>query len=316
MSTTPARLQAESTERTIEAGALALVASKPWLRTSERVLVAYFAYTAVLAACWALPLSIRALAAIIPLSLAALAYAETRYGSKPTGVFREAIIPALVLLAYVEVSWFQTAHSNYALELRWIIWDRLLLDEWHARALIESLGPVIPFTLELSYFLMYAIPPLSLLVLYRCHLRSRIDQFMFTFLLGTLFTYALLPLFPSDAPRFTFPGEDLPRVTTVFRSLNIWVLDHYDNRTSVFPSGHVTAAFSAAFGMFLAFPERKRAGAILLIFAFAIAMNTVYGRYHYLADGIAGFLISIAAAAVTAVVFPARGGTARRVTSR
>jgi membrane-associated phospholipid phosphatase len=282
------------------------------LRSSEWVLVVYFSYIAVLAACWQLPLSTVALAASVPAVLTVLAYAESRRGNKATGVLREWIVPALVLVAYREIDWFRPLYRSHALEHRWVFLDRLLLDQWHAHATIESLGFVIPWTLELFYFLMYAIPPLSLLVLYRMHQRSRVDKFLFTFLIGTLTTYALLPFFPCEAPRFVFAGEDLPQFNTVFRTLNVWLLDHCDIRTSVFPSGHVTAAFSAAFGMLLAFPEKKRVGAVLLIAAAAIAITTVYGRYHYVVDGIAGLFISVAAAGISAAFFAVRRRKAQR----
>jgi membrane-associated phospholipid phosphatase len=193
------------------------------------------------------------------------------------------------------VNWFAQAHSGYARENRWVVWDRLLLDQWHARASIESLGSIIPFLLELSYLLVYAIPPLALGILYWTGHRKRVDNFLFTFLLGTLLAYALLPYFPSDPPRWAFPGQDLPHISAAPRWLNLWLLDHYDIRTSVFPSGHVAAAFSAAFGLLLALPEKKRFGAMLLVFATAIAITTVYGRYHYAVDGVAGLLVSVVA---------------------
>ena len=189
------------------------------------------------------------------------------------------------------------------LEQKWVAWDRLLLDGWHARAAIEALGSAVPFALDLSYLLVYAIPPLALFILYRNHLRSRVDMFLFTFLLGTLFTYAVLPYFPSEPPRSLFPGQDLPHVNTALRRLNVWMLDRYDIHTSVFPSGHVTAAFSAAFGMLLAFPEKKWVGALFMALSGIIAITTVYGRYHYFVDGVAGFLISALAAVVASAVY-------------
>lgn len=295
--------------RGVAAGGVPVLQSpsaRPLLRSSECVLLIYFSYTAILAATWGLAFSIVAPAGCIPIVLIALAYAEWKRGNKATGVFRDWIVPALVLLAYWEIDWFRPLHQPHTFEPRWIVVDRLLLNDWQGRAIIESLGWLIPWLLELSYFLMYAIPPLSLLVLYRMHQRSRVNQFLFTFLLGTLTTYALLPWFPCEAPRFVFTGQDLPGINTFFRNLNIWLLDHCDIRTSIFPSGHVTAAFSAAFGMLLAFPEKKRVGAVLLIAAIAISVTTVYGRYHYAVDGVAGLAISSAAAAISAAFFAAK----------
>jgi len=52
-----------------------------------------------------------------------------------------------------------------------------------------------------------------------------------------------------------------------------------------FPSGHVTVGFSAAFAMLLALPEKRRIGWTLLAIALLVLVDTVYGRYHYLAMG-------------------------------
>ncbi len=272
------------------------------LRPGECVLLGYFAYITCLAAVWRLPSSIQALALLLPLVVIALAYLESTYGSNATSVARECLVPCFVLVAYQEVRWFQRPF-DFTLERRWVAWDRLFLDDFHVRSAVESLGAAIPLTLDLSYLLVYAIPPVALAILYRCRQRSGVDQFLFTLLLGTLITYALLPFFPSAPPRTVFPGQDLPNVHTVLRRFNVWILDRYDIQTSVFPSGHVTAAFSAALGMLLAFPQRKRFGAGLLVLAIAIALTTVYGRYHYLVDGVAGLLIAIAAGCISAAVF-------------
>jgi membrane-associated phospholipid phosphatase len=38
-------------------------------------------------------------------------------------------------------------------------------------------------------------------------------------------------------------------------------------------------------------------GWVLLVYAASVAIATIYGRYHYAADALAGFAISLAAAA-------------------
>lgn len=47
--------------------------------------------------------------------------------------------------------------------------------------------------------------------------------------------------------------------------------------------------------MFIALPERKIYGWIFLIYAASVAVATVYGRYHYAADTVAGFAVSLVA---------------------
>jgi membrane-associated phospholipid phosphatase len=66
----------------------------------------------------------------------------------------------------------------------------------------------------------------------------------------------------------------------------------------VFPSGHAAAAFGSAFAVMLLLPEKPRPGRGLLILAALIAVATVYGRYHYAVDTLAGLLLAVMAVAV------------------
>jgi membrane-associated phospholipid phosphatase len=88
-----------------------------------------------------------------------------------------------------------------------------------------------------------------------------------------------------------FFGQDLPSYLTTFRRFNLWMLGNYGIHTSVFPSAHVAGAFATAFGAYRALPERRWVSRFLLVIASLITMATVYGRYHYLADAIAGLVV-------------------------
>ena len=98
-----------------------------------------------------------------------------------------------------------------------------------------------------------------------------------------------------QSPRLAFAGQDLPHVQTLWRAVNVWVLDRLDISTSVFPSGHVAVAFSSAFGLKRALPERPGMFIAILAVAAAVFAATVYGRYHYAIDGIASIGVCLAA---------------------
>ncbi len=147
--------------------------------------------------------------------------------------------------------------------------------------------------LEIAYALVYALAPFSVAVLYLYGRRERVDTFLLIFALGVLLCYAQFPFWPSEPPRVVFFGEDLPAYDTVFRHFNLWMLGNYGIHTSVFPSAHVAGAFSAAFGMRQALPERKWVSRFLYAMALLIAAATVYGRYHYFADAAAGFSVAV-----------------------
>lgn len=206
-------------------------------------------------------------------------------------VIRDWLPLGLILLAYREMGWFALPHQGTSLESHWVIWDRLVLD-YGGRALVESLGPVIPSVLELAYSLVYALPPLALAILYFNGHREAAGRFLMVVLLSILLCYAQFPFWPSEPPRVVFGGLDLPSYDTVFRRFNLWMLGNYGIHTSVFPNAHVAGGLSTAFGLRLAIPESKRIYRTFFVGAVLIAVATVYGRYHYLADAVCGAVIA------------------------
>jgi membrane-associated phospholipid phosphatase len=272
------------------------------LRRSEWVLAAYFLYTAALALVLPLRPPIGAVTigvnATVLTGLALLAWGESLRKRELFGVMRDWYPLPLMLLAYREMGWFAQRSHSHALELAFEGWDKTLLNQWGLRAAVEALGPVLPSVLEVSYALVYAIPAFSVAVLYAHRRRERADRFLFAFLLGILISYSLFPYFLSEPPRTAFPGQDFPSYLTVFRRFNWWLLGGYGIHTSVFPSAHVSGAYSAAFTMLRVLPERRRVGWFLLALATSIALATVYGRYHYAADAVAGLGVSLLAQAI------------------
>ncbi|MCC6366097.1 MAG: phosphatase PAP2 family protein [Bryobacterales bacterium] len=267
------------------------------LRRSEWVLAVYFSYCAVCSA--ALPvrpditrvtLSVNAM---VLAGLLLLAYAEGLRHLRLLRVMRDWYPLPLMLLAYREMGWFAPRTHTYKLEQGWVVWDRLLLNHWGLRSLVEAAGPVGPSLLEICYSLVYAIAPFCMGWLYARHKAGRMDAFVTVFLTGILSAYVLFPFFPSEPPRTVFPNEDLPRVFTVFRWFNLVLVGGYGIHMSVFPSAHVSGAFSAAFGMREILPEEPWVWRGLLLLAVGIATATVYGRYHYAVDALAGFAISL-----------------------
>lgn len=271
------------------------------LRAGETVAITYFVYAAVLASLHRLSLRLVLAAWIIPTGLWILAASERRYSRKWSSIVRDWSPLALILAGYWELSWFAgstTSHWNNF----FIGFDRLLLDHMGLRAGIETFGGAIPGALEAVYLLLYTIPPLCMAALYWNGARNRSDRFLFTLLLGTFASYALIPYFPTASPRIAFPNEDLPHYASIWRSLNVWLLERYDISTGVFPSGHVAVAFSSGFGLLRAMPKKRWWWGSTFTAATLVFIATVYGRYHYAADGIASIAISSAAWLVTGMI--------------
>jgi membrane-associated phospholipid phosphatase len=229
---------------------------------------------------------------LVPVILAGLARADARGGHPAWSMVRDWMAPLLILVAYWSIDGSAKPHAGDHLELVFIGWDRRLLDGWGVRHAIERGGPAVPAFLELTYLLLYAVPPLMVAHFYVRRERKRLEGFMFPFLLGTLTVYSLLPQFPSEAPRFAFPDEHLSTMTSALREVNVWILSRCDIRSSVFPSGHVGVGFSAALATWLSVKERRRIALGLFAFTLLVWIDTIYARYHYAADGLAALCAS------------------------
>jgi len=267
------------------------------LRSAEWLLVIYFGYVAAIAPRFPLQPQIAWRPFLVEMLVSALflalAYGESREHAELFSIVRDWVSVALLLLAYREMDWFSSTPHSFDLELGWVEWDRTILYRWGLQRGIEALGSLVPAILELCYALVYAIAPFLVAVLYFQHRRSRVNGALFLYLLGTLLAYALFPYFPSDPPRVAFGGSDMPNVTTALRELNLWLVGNYGIHSSVFPSAHVSSAFSAAWALFAFMPERRGYGWGMLVYAACVAVATVYGRYHYAADAGAGIAISM-----------------------
>jgi membrane-associated phospholipid phosphatase len=270
------------------------------LRSSEWLLIGYFGYVALITPLFPLGPQVKWLAlavfVLVAVLLAMLAAAET-YGSPEIfSVARDWIPLALTLVAYREMDWFSPRVRNLDMELQWVQWDRRLLYGAGLQRAIESLGALVPAYLELCYLLVYAVGPLSVAILYGQRRRGLVNRLLLVYLTGTLLAYALLPYSPSDPPRTLFAGTDLPNVITPIRTFNLWIVRGYGIHSSVFPSAHVSSVFSAAWALLCLLPDKRRYGWGMLAYAVSVAVATVYGRYHYAVDAIAGFGISVIAA--------------------
>ncbi len=272
------------------------------VRLPERVIAAFLVYAAAIAIILPVAASVRNRVLLSNLAViltgALLVYCDRERRSAALSVIRDWLPLGMILLAYREMGWFALPHHGHALESFWVAWDRLVL-RGGARTAIEAFGPLLPSVLEIAYALVYALAPFSLAMLYLYRRRDHVDRFLLVFTVGVLLCYAQFPFWPSEPPRLLFFGQDVPSFDTIFRRFNWWMLGNCGIHTSVFPSAHVGAAFSAAFGMRQALPKHKWVSRFLFVMALLIAVATVYGRYHYLADALAGLAMAALAARIT-----------------
>ena len=157
------------------------------------MLLAYFAYTTAIAS--AAGVRSVSLAGLFAINAAVwlgflLLLARAPYDAE----WRDWLPYPFSLLCYREAGWLASVIHPRDLERKWIVWDRLVLDAWHGRAAIESLGPVIPTVLEAAYLSVYIIGPIAVGALYLLRRREAADALWTAFLLGLDAVVCAVPL--------------------------------------------------------------------------------------------------------------------------
>jgi hypothetical protein len=142
---------------------------------------------------------------------------------------------------------------------------------------------------ELNYLLCYPLAPIGFACLYLAGLRGEADRFWTAVLLAALPCYGALPWLPARPPRVV---DKAPARPSTVRTLNLHILERASVRLNTLPSAHVASSTATALAVFSVLPA---AGLFLGLIAGGIAIGSIVGRYHYLADVIAGAAVAVAA---------------------
>ena len=301
------------------------------LRVGEKILLGFFAYATV--ASFVFHVSLRERAALLALNLTvsaviiALRKAAKEGSDAFFAVLRDWFPAVLVLVAYRESGLFITLDPTHHLDYLFIRFDRWLLSRRLLLGTLHALSPWLQYYLEIAYLFCYPLVPLGIGSLYwaralearaprvdlaatmtastaalesslqanytnRCALVERsIDCFWTAVLGAVLCSYLLFPFFPLTPPRTLFNDLPGPAVQPLLRNINLWLLGKYSVQACLFPSGHVAAVIATALAVRKFLP---RLGIVFIIVALSISAATVYGRYHYAVDAVAGALVGVA----------------------
>lgn len=274
------------------------------MRRTEQVAALFFAYATVWV--WLVPVGtpIRLrMMAVNAMVITALFLAHRLPQRPAMKVWRDWAPAGLILLAYKEMGWLAVPQTSFDFENYWVQWDRHLLTDWGLKAAIEAAGPLVPGFLEFCYLMVYAVIPAALGAVYWHGETRHIERLTLPLLAACLCTYALFPFFPSDTPRRVFPDDLVPQYQTLFRKINLWLCEGAGIHTSVFPSGHVSSGIACAWGIRRAVPSARRTFWLFSVLAVGIFVATIYGRYHYAVDSVAGAVVA------AVVLWVTRGAT-------
>ena len=183
--------------------------------------------------------------------------------------------------------------------------DRWIFGVDPTRWLEQWTSPVLTEVMQFSYAMFYFI---FLIVGTELYKKARMEEFqygMFLVLYGFYLSYVVYFIFPAVGPRFTLHvfGEtntDLPglfltnalrEIVNTAESIPRNAANPVDfAQRDLFPSGHTQLTLVV---MLLAYQFRLKSRRVVLVIGILLIFSTVYLRYHYVADVIAGFFFML-----------------------
>lgn len=155
---------------------------------------------------------------------------------------------------------------------------------WPGRWLSEAL--------HAGYFSYYLVVPAAAVAAYRRGGEEALSRLTVTVALAFFVCYLCFAVFPVAGPRYEFPRIQGPPSEGFFFGLVHGVLEAGSAKGTAFPSSHVAAATAALLAVWR--EDRRWFWALVLPVVF-LTLGTVYGRFHYAVDALAGLAVAFAA---------------------
>jgi PAP2 superfamily len=272
-----------------------LVTIEAGMRASEGIHIVVFTFLISLA--WIRPLPSRRRVKVTAIGLAGLSVTivaacllTSVLPALVVSVVRDWVPAALVLLVYWQTGQFFTKVDQRFQDRLERIDERMLapLLHWLSH---RPLGICISTCLELAYLLCYTLIPMSMATLYLLRMARYADTFWTVALVSTYLSYALLPFVQTLPPRMLVERWLEPLPPNPARRFNLWILRHASIHANTFPSAHVAASVGSALVLTSLAP--LPVGLVFSTVAMAIAVGTFSGRYHFLADAVAGTAVAV-----------------------
>lgn len=158
----------------------------------------------------------------------------------------------------------------------------------HPTVMMEGImHPLLTDALQVAYSSYYLLPFTIGIVLLAQKREPEFDYALFLIMLCFYLSYAGYLLFPAIGPRFTMVHLQTTDLQGFVLTAPIQeLLNRLEGiKRDAFPSGHTGIALTC---LFLAFKFEKKLFWIFLPFVSALIFSTVYLRYHYVVDVLAG----------------------------
>jgi membrane-associated phospholipid phosphatase len=232
--------------------------------------------------------------AVLAITILMAAVYRTRVGPSKMGFHLSVIATVIaVLLIYSSLGELIAGIHTTTFDARLIAVDHAIFGVHPTVWLERFSNPLLTGLLQFAYISYYFIfPLLSVVLIARGGGFGEFEEALFGILLCFYLSYVGYLLVPAIGPRFTLSHlqtsnlQVFPFVETIQNALN----SLENNKTDAFPSGHTAVSLMT---LYYAWKEgEKKLFAGLVPVVTALIISTVYLRYHYVIDVIAGIALT------------------------
>lgn len=179
--------------------------------------------------------------------------------------------------------------------------DRVLLGVHPTVWLEQFAHPVLTELLTWAYASYYLFPVILVVVLYWREKAAELDRTMFGIVLSFFLSYVGYFVVPAVGPRFTLTHLQTVDLHGIFAADTIRDTLNYLERfkEDAFPSAHTAVVLVV---LFYAWKFSRPLFWAFLPVILALIFSTVYLRYHYVVDVVAGVLLAVLCVAVEHIV--------------
>ena len=202
-------------------------------------------------------------------------------------------LPFFILLLMYFTLWGNATHMmvTHDRDPELIAWDQRLFGFQASVALQRIVSPPLTAWMELAYFFHILNIPIVACFIYISRPRERFREMMCGVLTVTAFGLMGYLLVPGIGPMYALRDQFTVPLSQAFTVLNQQAefIDYARVQRDVFPSLHVGISFVV---WLYAYRNSRRLFWILSPFILSLWFSTVYLRYHYLVDVLAGFILA------------------------
>jgi membrane-associated phospholipid phosphatase len=207
--------------------------------------------------------------------------------------FYDLIFPTLcILLIFDSLEWVVHYINSEDIDPILIQLDYLIFNGHPTVMLERIMHPLLTDLMQIAYSTYYFIPIIFGIILLKTKKREEFNRSLFLILFCFYLSYVGYILFPALGPRFTIDHLQTAELQgfIIAERLQDLINRLEGIKRDAFPSGHTAVTVLV---LYLAYKFNKIYFWICLPVVSALVFSTVYCRYHYFVDIIAGFILTI-----------------------